>query len=291
MFCLLVETLGLYNARMLAAVTQMRSTMDRAANLRQAEELLCKSAEIGARLAMLPEHFAFMQPEGLPPRDPEPLRGPLVKWLSGLARELDLWIVGGSFAHQPKGQKRVYNTCPLINPKGELTAWYSKIHLFDLAIPGSRKLTESAHVKPGRRLVVAQTPLGAMGLSICFDLRFPELYRRLRLRGAEILAAPSAFTKLTGQAHWEILIRARAVENCCFVMAAAQEGAHTPKRESYGRAMIVDPWGVILAECPPGPGLAVAEISSKEVERHRRRLDTTRLAKLFPAAWRKEESK
>lgn len=291
MFCLLVETLGLYNAHMFAAVIQMRSTKDRTANLAQAEELLRKSAEKGAKLAMLPENFAFMQPEGLAPQEPEPLRGPLVKWLCSLARELDLWIVGGSFAHQPKGQKLIYNTCPLINSKGELTAWYSKIHLFDLAIPGSSKLTESAHVKPGRRIVVAQTPLGAMGLSICFDLRFPELYRRLRLKGAEILAAPSAFTKLTGQAHWEILIRTRAVENCCFVMAAAQEGAHTPKRESFGRAMIVDPWGKILAECPPGPGLAIADISAREIARHRRRLDTIKLAKLFPAAWRSEELK
>jgi predicted amidohydrolase len=291
MFCLLVVTLGLYNAHMLAAVIQMRSTMDRAANLAQAEELLRKSSEKGAKLAMLPEHFSFMQPEGKPPRGPEPLRGPLVSWLSGLARELKLWIVGGSFAHQPKGQERVYNTCPLINPKGELTAWYSKIHLFDLSIPGSRKLTESAYAKPGRRLVVAQTPLGKMGLSICYDLRFPELYRRLRLKDAEILAAPSAFTKLTGQAHWEILIRARAVENCCFVMAAAQEGAHTRNRESFGRAMIVNPWGEILAECPPGPGLALAEISIKELKRHRRRLDTTTHAKLLPAAWRKEENK
>ena len=289
MFCLLVVTLRLYNATMLAAVIQMRSSTDRAANLAQAEDLLRNSAEQGAKLAMLPEHFAFMQPEGKPPQNPEPLRGPLVQWLSGLARELGLWIVGGTFAHKPKGQERVYNTCPLINPRGELTAWYSKIHLFDLALPGSKALFESAHVKPGRRIVVAQTPLGAMGLSICYDLRFPELYRRLRLKGAEVLAAPSAFTKLTGQAHWEILIRARAVENCCFVMAAAQEGAHTAKRESYGRAMIVDPWGKIMAECQPGPGLALADISAKQIKRHRRRLDSTRHAHLLPAAWRKEE--
>ncbi len=290
MFCLLVVTYRLYNAYMLTAVIQMRSTTDRAANLAQAEELLRKSAEKGACLAMLPEHFAFMQPEGKPPQNPETLQGPLVQWLSVLAREFKMWIVGGSFAHQPKGQKRVYNTCPLINPQGELTAWYSKIHLFDLSIPNSRTLMESAHVKPGRRLVAAQTPVGVMGLSVCYDLRFPELYRRLRLKGATVFAAPSAFTKLTGQAHWELLIRTRAVENCCFVLAAAQEGAHTPKRESYGRAMIVDPWGRILAECPPGPGLALAHISTKEVKRHRHRLDSTMHAKLLPATWRKEET-
>ncbi len=286
---------------MLAAVIQMRSTSDRAANLAQAEELLRRAAAQGAGLAMLPEHFALMQPEGSPPLDPEPLRGPLVQWLAGLARELGLWIVGGSFARRATrgargargaraDQRRVYNTCPVIDDKGRLRAWYSKVHLFDLAIPGRRALLESAHVAPGRRLVVTQTPLGAMGLSICYDLRFPELYRRLRLKGAQVLAAPSAFTKLTGQAHWELLVRTRAVENCCYLLAAAQEGAHSPKRESFGRAMIVDPWGRILAECPPGPGLALAEVSPRELARQRRRLDSTQHARLLPAAWRQRET-
>ena len=275
---------------MLAAVIQMRSSTDRGANLDQAGELLRAAARQGAILAMLPEHFAFMQPEGKPPKDRETLQGPLVKWLSGLARDLSMWIVGGSFAHQPRGSDYVYNTCPVLDSQGKLIAWYSKIHLFDLNFAGQRALMESAHTKPGRRIVTAETPLGVMGLSICYDLRFAELYRRLRLKGAEILAAPSAFTRLTGQAHWELLARTRAVENCCFVMAAAQEGVHTRKRESYGRAMIVDPWGEILAECPPGPGLALADISAKEIKRHRRRLDSTSHARLLPAAWRAKES-
>lgn len=275
---------------MLAAVIQMRSTTDRPANLAQAEELLRKAGKQGAKLAMLPEHFAFMQPEGRPPQDPETLQGPVVKWLSRLARELDMWIVGGSFAHRPRGSENVYNTCPLMDNQGKLVAWYSKIHLFDLNFAGSRALMESAHTKPGRRIVTADTPLGVMGLSICYDLRFAELYRRLRLKGAEILAAPSAFTKLTGQAHWEILLRTRAVENCCFVMAAAQEGAHAPRRESYGRAMIVDPWGKILAECPPGPGLALADVRAQDIKRHRKRLDSFKHARLLPASWRLKET-
>jgi predicted amidohydrolase len=274
---------------MLTAVIQMRSTTNRPANLAQAEELLREAAQKGAVLAMLPEHFAFMQPEGKPPQGPETLQGPIVKWLCGLARDLDMWIVGGSFAHQPKGSDHVYNTCPIIDASGKLIAWYSKIHLFDLNFAGQRALMESAYTKPGRRIVTAETPLGLMGLSICYDLRFAELYRRLRLKGAEILAAPSAFTKLTGQAHWELLVRTRAVENCCFVMAAAQEGAHTAKRESYGRAMIVDPWGKILAQCPPGPGLALADISARDIKRHRRRLDSTRHARLLPTAWGAKE--
>jgi predicted amidohydrolase len=275
---------------MRAAVIQMRSTTDRDANLAQAGELVRQAARQGAGLAMLPEHFAFMQPEDKPPKNPETLQGPLIRWLSALACELGIWLVGGSFAHQPRGSKHIYNTCPVLDAQGRLTGWYSKIHLFDLAFAGSRALLESAYTKPGRRVVTTETPLGIMGLSICYDLRFPELYRRLRQRGAEILAAPSAFTKLTGQAHWEILLRARAVENCCYVLAAAQEGAHTKRRESYGRAMIVDPWGQILAECPPGPGLALAQIAPQDIKRHRRRLDSFRHARLLPAAWRTRET-
>jgi len=275
---------------MLAAVIQMRSTTDRPANLAQAEDLLRRAAAQGACLAVLPEHFAFLQPEGRPPVEPEPLRGPLVKWLGRLAKELKLWIVGGSFARRAPGQARVFNTSPLLDADGELRSWYSKVHLFDLAFGGQRGLRESAYTQPGRGLAVAQTPLGTMGLSICYDLRFPELFRRLRLKGAQILALPADFSKLTGQAHWEILVRARAVENCCFMLAAAQEGPHTARLQSYGRSMIVDPWGRVLAECPPGPGLALAQVGPKEVQRQRRRLDSTSHARLLPAAWHMRET-
>ena len=239
---------------MLVAGLQMHSTDDRQANLDQARELLELAAVQDAGLAVLPEHFSCMQAEGTPFVRAEPLRGPLVQWLGRRARELGMWIVGGSFAQKIAGRRRVFNTCPVLDPRGRLAAWYQKIHLFDLATPGEDELRESALTRPGRRLAVVDTPAGRRGLSICYDLRFPELYRRLRLKGAQLLTAPSAFTKATGRDHWEILVRARALENQCFMLAAAQHGEHSPGRESYGRAMIVDPWGRILAQCDPGTG-------------------------------------
>lgn len=277
-----------YNAPMIAAVIQMNSTADRAANLAQAEELLRRAGREGAALAVLPEHFSFMQSEGRRPPAPEGLDGPLVSWLGGLARKLGLWIVGGSFSRRAPGGRRVYNTCPLLDASGRLAAHYSKTHLFDLNLPGRPALSESTHTRPGQRLAVAETPLGPLGLSICYDLRFPELYRRLRLKGALHLAAPSAFTRATGQAHWEMLVRARAVENACSVLAAAQEGDHGGGRASFGRAMIVGPWGDILAECPPGPGVALARVDAELVLRSRRKLDSTAHARLLPAAWRED---
>lgn len=270
---------------MIAAVMQMNSGPRRRANLAQAEELVRAARASGAELAVLPEHFGCLRPEGTPWAEPEPLKGPTVAWLGGLARELGLWIVGGSFAQASPQPGLVYNTCPVLDPSGRLVAHYQKIHLFDLALPGRRALRESATALPGRRLALVDTPLGRLGLSICYDLRFPELYRRLRLKGATVLAAPSAFTKSTGQAHWEILVRARAIENQCFMLAGAQWGAHGQGRESFGRAMIVDPWGDILAECPEGPGLACAEVDPRALTRVRRLLDSTAHARLLPAAW------
>ncbi len=271
---------------MIAAVLQMNSTADRRANLEQAAGLLARAAAQGAGLAVLPEHFGLLLPEGRAPKAPEPLRGPTLDFLAGQAKDLGLWIVGGSFA-QRAADGRVHNTCPLVDDQGRLRAHYQKIHLFDLSLPGGRALTESRHVAPGRRLVVAETPLGPMGLSICFDLRFPELYRRLRLKGARVLAAPSAFTASTGRDHWELLVRSRALENQCFLLAGAQWGEHAPGRASHGQAVIVDPWGKILAQCPPGVGLACAEVDPLGAVRVRRVLDSTAMARLLPAAWRR----
>ncbi len=271
---------------MIASVIQMNSGPLREANLIQAAELLREAAARGAALAVLPEHFACLRPEGTPWKQPEPLKGPTVTWLAGLARELGLWIVGGSFAHASPRPGLVHNTCPVLDPDGRLVAHYHKIHLFDLALPGKRALTESATALGGRRLVTTDTSLGRLGLSICYDLRFPELFRRLRLKGATMFSVPSAFVEATGQAHWELLVRARAVENQCFMLAAAQWGDHGQGRRSFGRAMIVDPWGEILAECPPGPGLACVEIDPARLRRVRRLLDSTAQAKLLPQAWK-----
>ena len=269
-----------------AAVIQMNSTGDRRANLEQARGLLFRAASQGAELAVLPEHFAFLQAEGRPFERPEALRGALLQWLAGQARQLKMWILGGSFATRRPGKRRVFNTSPLLDDQGRLVAWYHKIHLFDLTEPGRPALVESATTCPGRRLVVADTPLGRLGLSICYDLRFPELYRRLRLMGAQVLAAPSAFTKATGQYHWELLVRTRAVENQCYLLAAAQVGRHAPGREGYGQAMIVDPWGEILAQCgTEEPEVVLARVEPRRVEQVRARLDSTAHARLLPRGW------
>lgn len=272
-------------AGMKVAAIQMNSKADRAANLAQAAELLARARKMGARLAVLPEHFSFMQAEGRRPPAPEPLRGPLVRWLGEQARTLGMWIIGGSFSQQVRGRRRVYNTCPVLDDQGRLRAWYQKVHLFDLALPGRPALMESAHVLPGRRIVTVDTPAGRVGLSICYDLRFPEFYRRLRLRGAEVLVAPSAFTAATGKAHWDLLVRTRAVENACYLVAAAQWGNHGGRRKSFGRAMIVDPWGEVLAVCEDGVGVAVAEVSRRRLERLRGLLDSTGHARLLPRSW------
>ncbi|MFH1059917.1 MAG: carbon-nitrogen hydrolase family protein [Pseudomonadota bacterium] len=271
---------------MITAVLQMNSGRDRRANWDQAAGLLARAAAGGARLAVLPEHFGCLVPEGEPHPHPEPLRGPTLAFLAGQARQHGLWLVGGSFAQAAPGG-RTFNTSPLVDDQGRLVAAYRKIHLFDLALAGQPPWLESRLVAPGRRLTVAATPWGKLGMSICFDLRFPELYRRLRLMGAELIAAPSAFTQRTGQAHWGLLLRTRAVENQCYVLAGAQWGQHGGGRASFGAAMIVDPWGQTLACCPDGVGLALAEVDLERVAAVRATLDTAALARLLPAAWRK----
>ncbi len=271
---------------MIAAVLQMNSGPDRQANWAQAQDLLAQAAARGVGLAVLPEHFGLLLPEGQAPPAPETLAGPTLEFLASQARRHRMWLVGGSLA-QRGARGRLYNTTALLDDQGRLRAHYQKIHLFDLGLPGQTALTESRFYSPGRRLVVADTPLGRLGLSICFDLRFPELYRRLRLKGAQVLAAPSAFTAATGREHWELLVRTRALENQCYMLAAAQWGQHAPGRASHGQAMIVDPWGRVLAQCPQGVGLACAEIRPQRVDRVRGLLDTMRLARLIPVGWQK----
>ncbi|MCF8031782.1 MAG: carbon-nitrogen hydrolase family protein [Desulfarculaceae bacterium] len=270
---------------MLCAVIQMTSTVKRPENLEQAAALLASASSSGAKLAVLPEHFSYLDAMDQMPAVAEPLKGPTVKFLASQAKKHGLWIIGGSFARKSLDPARAYNTCPVLDPSGELRAFYDKVHMFDLALPGQAAWEESRFVKNGRRLVTVDTPAGLVGLSICYDLRFPELYRRLRLKGATILAAPSAFTHATGKVHWEILARARAVENACYVLAAAQVGLHGGRRRSWGQAMIVDPWGEVLAQCGSEPGVALARVEPRGVERARRKLDSTNHARLLPRAW------
>ena len=258
--------------RLLAAAVQMTSTADAERNLATAERLVEEAASRGASFVALPENFAFLRAEGEPVAEPQPLDGPWVSRMAVLARRRQITLLLGSVPEAIPGQTRVHNTSVLLGPGGETLAAYRKIHLFDIDLPGLDHLKESRSVAPGTAPVVAEAPFGPVGLSICYDLRFPELYRELTRQGARILAVPSAFTDRTGKAHWEVLLRARAVENLAFVVAPAQVGTHGRGRSSHGHAMIVEPWGTVLAQVAEGEGVAVAELDFERQDRLRREL-------------------
>jgi predicted amidohydrolase len=187
----------------------------------------------------------------------------------GWAHELGVRILAGSIAESVAGSERVHNTSALVSATGAIEAIYRKIHLFDVDLGAGGVFSESKSIAPGDEVVVAQTEIGGVGLSVCYDLRFPELYRAQAARGARWLLVPSAFTRATGKDHWEVLLRARAIENQCFVLAPAQCGVHSPERTSHGRSLIIDPWGIVLAQLGDQPGVAFADCSLAELERVR----------------------
>jgi predicted amidohydrolase len=256
----------------LAAAIQMNSTTEVERNLDTAERLVSAAAQRGAQLVGLPENFAFLRSEGQPVPEAQALDGAWVRRMSELSRRHRLTLLLGSLPERIEGETHVYNTAVLLGPDGGTLATYRKIHLFDIDLPGLEHLKESRAVRPGEALVVADTPAGRIGLSICYDVRFPEMYRRLSRDGARVLAIPSAFTDRTGKDHWEILLRARAIENLAYVFAPAQAGPHGKGRASYGHAMIVDPWGAVLAQVPDGEGVAIAELDFDRQDRLRREL-------------------
>jgi predicted amidohydrolase len=252
------------------AAAQMRSTADRERNLAVADRLAAAAARRGARLIAFPENVALLVPETGRPRG-ETLEGPTFGHFAAMARRHAAWVLAGTIAERaPRG--KVFNTSVLYDPRGHAAAVYRKIHLFDVDIPGKATHRESARVAPGRKTVVADTPLASIGMSICYDLRFPELYRRLVAAGAQVLVVPSAFTAYTGRAHWTALLRARAIENLAWVVAPAQAGSHHPGRRTYGHACIVDPWGRVVAEKRSGTGIVTWTIDLSRQERMRREL-------------------
>lgn len=268
---------------LVAAAVQMTSTADVERNLDAAERLVDAAAAQGARFVGLPENFGFLRAEGEPIAAAQRLDGPWVTRMAAAARRLSLTLLLGSLPEAIEGDTRVHNTSVLLGPDGATLAVYRKIHLFDIDIPGMEHLKESKAVRPGREVVVADTPFGRLGLSICYDLRFPELYRRQAAAGARVLAVPSAFTARTGQAHWEVLLRARAIENLAYVIAPAQWGQHNPRRASHGDAMIVDPWGTVVARRASGEGVVVAELDFEKQDRVRRELPALTHVRLGPA--------
>jgi predicted amidohydrolase len=272
------------------AAIQMTSSHIVADNMAAAANLLREAKDLGCDIACLPENFSFI---GL--RDADKLQvaepdgeGAVQSFLSATARELKMWILGGTIVIRGDTERRVANASLLIDARGKRVARYDKIHLFDVTIPGrDEQYRESTHVTAGREPVIADTPVGKLGLSVCYDMRFPELYRELVSRGAECLAMPAAFTVPTGRAHWETLLRARAIENLCYVVAPAQFGTHTSGRETYGDTLIVDYWGQVLSRLAKGTGVITADIDLASQSESRARfpaLDNRRLGRAAAAA-------
>ncbi len=256
----------------LLAAVQMASGADKAHNLAAAERLVREAARRGAALVGLPENVAWMGPEPERAAAAESLEGPTLARFSALARSCGVHLLAGSVLEAGAPGGRLYNTSVLFGPDGQRLAVYRKMHLFDVEVGDGQTYRESAAVAPGQDVVTVQTPLGRLGLSVCYDLRFPELYRALSAQGAVLLTVPSAFTLMTGKDHWEVLLRARAVENQAYVLAPAQGGRHPGDRMTYGHALVVDPWGTVLACASEGEGLAMAEMDRALLERIRTRL-------------------
>ncbi|MBB1127417.1 carbon-nitrogen hydrolase family protein [Thiospirillum jenense] len=252
------------NEKPRVAAIQMASCPNVNANLIEAERLICAAVEAGANLVVLPENFAFMGKLSGDQSNVAEIEhdGPLQLFLSRLAVRYGIWLVGGTIPIRIESDsKRVRAACLVFDQRGECVGRYDKIHLFDVSLPGvNERYHESASIAPGNRVLTIDSPFGRLGIAVCYDLRFPELFRQLIAQQVDIFTVPAAFTALTGKAHWEVLVRARAIENLAYVIAAAQGGYHLNGRETYGHSLIVDPWGAVLAEVARGTGFICAEV-------------------------------
>ena len=268
---------------MRAAAIQLNSNREKDRNLATAGALVREAAAAGADLVVLPEKFNVIgTPEDLH-SGAEPVPGPTTDWAGALCRELGLWMVAGSIVERVEGEDKLRNTSVLIDPDGEMRASYRKIHMFDVEV-GGITYRESDTETPGEQVVVAEAAGLELGMAVCYDLRFPELFRIMAVRGARVFSLPAAFTVPTGRAHWEILVRARAIENQAFVIASGQVGRHPPDHESYGHSMIVDPWGTVLAQAPDEECFVVADIDLEAQRDIREKLPS--LANRRPRAYR-----
>lgn len=245
------------------AAIQMASGPNVNANLLEAERLISRAAKAGAKLVVLPENFAIM---GMTEYDKVKVRevdgkGPMQNFLADVSARYGIWLVGGTVPMAARDPAKVNAACLVFNDKGQRVARYDKIHLFDVLLTESGEhYNESATIESGGDVVVIDSPFGRLGLAICYDLRFPELFRRMVQENVEIIVLPSAFTAITGRAHWETLVRARAIENLSYVIASAQGGYHANGRETHGDSMIVDPWGIVQDRLPRGSGVVVSDI-------------------------------
>jgi deaminated glutathione amidase len=268
---------------MRAAAVQLNSTEDKQRNLESAERLVRAAADHGAELIALPEKWNLLGSGDVLEAEAEPLDGPAITAARGWAGQLGVRLLAGSITARFPGEDKPSNTSVLIGPEGKVEATYRKIHMFDVDV-GGVAYRESEHEQPGEEIVVAQAGEVPVGMTVCYDLRFPELYRILAVRGARVLAVPSAFTLHTGKDHWEVLLRARAIENSAFVVAPNQVGKAPPHYHSYGRSMIVDPWGVALATASDGEGFVAADLDFALQDRVRESLPA--LANRRPESYR-----
>ncbi|WP_204103510.1 MULTISPECIES: carbon-nitrogen hydrolase family protein [Spirulina sp. CCY15215] len=254
----------------LAAAIQMTSRPDLDRNLTEAEELIDLAVRQGAELVCLPENFSFLGPEAEKIQQADAIAQKSEQFLKTIAQRFQIVILGGGFPI-PAADNKVYNTALLIDRNGQELARYYKVHLFDVNVPDGNTYQESSTVMAGMELppVYHSDTLGTLGLSVCYDVRFPELYRHLSKQGADVLFIPAAFTAYTGKDHWQTLIQARAIENTCYAIAPAQTGNHYGTRYTHGHALIVDPWGTVLADAGNKPGIAIAEIDPRRLSRVR----------------------
>jgi predicted amidohydrolase len=257
----------------LAAAVQMTSKPDLATNLGEAEDLIQLAVNQGAKLVTLPENFSFLGEESKKMAQAQAIAEQSEKFLKTMAQRFQITLLGGGFP-VPVGENKVFNTALMISPDGLELARYHKVHLFDVDLPDGNTYTESSTVQAGVDLpgISEDKGLGQIGLSVCYDVRFPELYRHLSQQGADVLCIPAAFTAYTGKDHWKILIQARAIENTCYVIAPAQTGNHYGMRYSHGHAMILDPWGTILSDAGVHPGVAIAEINPARLQQVRQQM-------------------
>jgi predicted amidohydrolase len=266
---------------LIAAAVQLNSGAVKAENFATAEELVRRAVAGGASLVVLPEYFNCLGDRRIMLEQAEPLDGETASFLRGLARSTGVTLIGGTFCERIDGAK-AHNTCLTIDPRGEVVAVYRKLHLFDVDLPGRLTYCESSWLSPGDETTFCDLAGFRTAIAICYDLRFPELFRHFADRGAELIVVPAAFTKQTGRDHWELLLRARAVENQCYVVAANQTGTHAAL-ETFGHSLVVDPWGVVTAQVAEGPGVASSAVSSARLDEIRDQLPALRHRRLSSA--------
>lgn len=257
----------------IAAAVQMTSLPDLEKNLVAAEELIDLAVRQGAELVSLPENFSFMGTEEEKMAQAETIATESEKFLKTMAQRYQVTLLGGGFPVPVEGGK-AYNTALLIDPTGQEISRYQKVHLFDVNLPDGNTYRESSTVQAGQQFpgIYPSADYGSLGLSVCYDVRFPELYRHLSSKGVDVIFVPAAFTAFTGKDHWQVLLQARAIENTCYIIAPAQTGRHYSLRQTHGHAMIIDPWGTILADAGEQPGVAIAEINPARLEQVRRQM-------------------